>query len=218
VSPGEEAKKFRWHRRAERNPRLAKQAKTYHGVTCKVCGFNFEEAYGPHGQGYIEAHHLVSFSTLSARPDTVILDPKPTSQLSAPIATGCFIGSPRRVSMPSARCLEQLQHLRRHSRCTRPGFEHECRPLIPVGARVVWTYDGYEWIDTAACRAVALRGRSVPRRSKPANAAITAVACQASSTLDMFRRQRRHAGCLCRSRSFGLGMLEPGTGSRASSM
>jgi 5-methylcytosine-specific restriction protein A len=76
VSPGEEAKKFRWHRRAERNPRLAKQAKTYHGVTCKVCGFNFEEAYGPHGQGYIEAHHLVSFSTLSARPDTVILDPK----------------------------------------------------------------------------------------------------------------------------------------------
>jgi 5-methylcytosine-specific restriction protein A len=55
---------------------LARQAKKYHGVTCTVCGFNFEEAYGPHGEGYIEAHHLVPFATLSARPDTVILDPK----------------------------------------------------------------------------------------------------------------------------------------------
>jgi 5-methylcytosine-specific restriction protein A len=38
VSPGYEAKKFRWHRRAERNPRLARQAKKYHGVTCNPVG------------------------------------------------------------------------------------------------------------------------------------------------------------------------------------
>jgi len=42
----------------ERNPRLVAKAKKLHGVNCSVCGFNFEVAYGEHGIGYIEAHHL----------------------------------------------------------------------------------------------------------------------------------------------------------------
>lgn len=75
VEPGTEAKKFRWHRRAERNPKLARQAKEFHGLTCKVCGFNFETTYGKHGAGYIEAHHLVPFATLAKRPEAVVLDP-----------------------------------------------------------------------------------------------------------------------------------------------
>jgi len=75
VSPGVEAKKFRWHRRAERNPRLARDAKSYHGSTCQACGFNFGERYGPDGEGYIEAHHVVPFSELASRPGEVILDP-----------------------------------------------------------------------------------------------------------------------------------------------
>jgi 5-methylcytosine-specific restriction protein A len=71
---GMEAMKERWHRRSERNPKLAKAAKEYHGTTCMVCGFNFQETYGEIGAGYIEAHHLTPFSELKGRPTQ--LDPK----------------------------------------------------------------------------------------------------------------------------------------------
>jgi 5-methylcytosine-specific restriction enzyme A len=71
---GMEAMKERWHKRSERNPKLAKSAKEYHGTTCMTCGFNFEETYGEIGVGYIEAHHLTPFSELKGRPTQ--LDPK----------------------------------------------------------------------------------------------------------------------------------------------
>jgi 5-methylcytosine-specific restriction protein A len=76
VEPGEEAQRYRWHRRAERNPRLAQDAKRYHGTTCTVCGFDFGKRYGPHGQGYIEAHHLIPLAELTRQPGKIILDPK----------------------------------------------------------------------------------------------------------------------------------------------
>lgn len=56
ILPGDEGRRFRWHRRVERNPRLARAAKRYHGTTCKVCGFNFADRYGEIGEGFIEAH------------------------------------------------------------------------------------------------------------------------------------------------------------------
>ena len=68
VAAGIEAQKERWHKRSERNPRLARDAKRYHGSTCMVCGFNFEARYGELGAGYIEAHHLTPFSELQGRP------------------------------------------------------------------------------------------------------------------------------------------------------
>lgn len=71
---GMEAMKERWHRRSERNPKLPKAAKEFHGTTCVVCGFNFQETYGEIGVGYIEAHHLTPFSDLKGRP--TMLDPK----------------------------------------------------------------------------------------------------------------------------------------------
>ena len=76
VSNGQEAKKYRWHRRAERNQKLSADAKKFHGSTCKVCGFNFEERYGERGKGYIEAHHIVPFAELLKEPEPVTLDPK----------------------------------------------------------------------------------------------------------------------------------------------
>jgi 5-methylcytosine-specific restriction protein A len=76
VEPGIEAKKFRWHRRAERNAKLATAAKAYHGTTCQVCSFNFEQVYGERGAGYIEAHHIVPFAQLAAELEPVKLDPK----------------------------------------------------------------------------------------------------------------------------------------------
>ena len=76
ITPGQEARPVRWHRRTERNPRLAQQAKQFHGLTCRVCGFNFEATYGEHGAGYIEAHHLVPLAELTQRPGPVTLDPR----------------------------------------------------------------------------------------------------------------------------------------------
>ena len=41
-----------------RNPALVAAAKKKHGFICQICKFDFERAYGPLGEGYIEAHHL----------------------------------------------------------------------------------------------------------------------------------------------------------------
>jgi 5-methylcytosine-specific restriction protein A len=68
LSAGVEAQRERWHRRVERNPRLAREAKRLHGTTCTVCGFNFQQRYGDLGEGFIEAHHLVPLSSLQGRP------------------------------------------------------------------------------------------------------------------------------------------------------
>jgi 5-methylcytosine-specific restriction protein A len=67
-------RRMRWHKRAERNSRLATEAKKVLGFDCQACGFNFEEFYGPRGRGYIEAHHIVPYSELADQPDPVLLD------------------------------------------------------------------------------------------------------------------------------------------------
>jgi 5-methylcytosine-specific restriction enzyme A len=74
VPRGVEALRYSWHRRAERNAKLARDAKRFHGHTCTVCGFNFANRYGEVGQGYIEAHHLTPLASLGGRPTE--LDPK----------------------------------------------------------------------------------------------------------------------------------------------
>ena len=57
----------RMHRTRERDPRVARakkeQALKRHGrLVCEVCNFNFADAYGVIGEGFIEAHHLVAVS------------------------------------------------------------------------------------------------------------------------------------------------------------
>ncbi len=44
--------------RIERMPSLRWSALQIHGYNCMVCGFNFEEAYGKWGKGFIEVHHV----------------------------------------------------------------------------------------------------------------------------------------------------------------
>ena len=68
---GVEGDRFRWHKRVERNSRLANAAKEVHGTTCQACGFSFADAYGELGAGYIEAHHLVPVAELAERPREV---------------------------------------------------------------------------------------------------------------------------------------------------
>lgn len=59
---GTKTKRFVNH--YERDKSLRAAAVEYHGVICKVCRFNFEEAYGERGKDYIEVHHLRPVSSL----------------------------------------------------------------------------------------------------------------------------------------------------------
>ena len=70
----EDLRRFRQHKRLERNRKLAKAAKELHGYNCQACTFNFALKYGVIGKDFIEAHHL---SSLSKYKGTVIeLDPR----------------------------------------------------------------------------------------------------------------------------------------------
>jgi 5-methylcytosine-specific restriction enzyme A len=59
-----ELRRYKMHRRIERNPRAAKEAKKHHGVRCQACHLRFDERYGELGRGFIEAHHLRPISSL----------------------------------------------------------------------------------------------------------------------------------------------------------
>lgn len=52
--------------RYERDPRLRLQAIAIHGLTCCVCGFDFESAYGEYAKGYIHVHHTQPISEYEA--------------------------------------------------------------------------------------------------------------------------------------------------------
>jgi 5-methylcytosine-specific restriction protein A len=74
-APIEEKRRYVSHRKIERNPKAAKEAKRVHGTTCQGCDFDFAAIYGTFGAGYIEAHHLVPLSSITEG-ETVTLDPK----------------------------------------------------------------------------------------------------------------------------------------------
>lgn len=59
-----EVRRYRMHRRIERNPRASADAKRLHGTSCQACGLDFKTVYGEIGEGFIEAHHLKALSTL----------------------------------------------------------------------------------------------------------------------------------------------------------
>lgn len=51
--------------RYERNPLNRAKAIEVHGLSCKVCEFNFEEVYGDWGKEFIEVHHIKPLFTKS---------------------------------------------------------------------------------------------------------------------------------------------------------
>lgn len=55
---------YRWSRRYERSTANRALAIELHGRTCRVCGTNFDELYGPIASGYVEIHHLVPVSSM----------------------------------------------------------------------------------------------------------------------------------------------------------
>jgi hypothetical protein len=80
-----------------RNPALVAAAKKKHGFLCQICKFDFGRAYGPLGEGYIEAHHL---SPLSERDPSTWTDklrrPNAFRQSHAQPNKACFDATPRR--------------------------------------------------------------------------------------------------------------------------
>ena len=48
----------------ERNPFARKRCIEHHGLSCVVCGFNFEKNYGEIGKEFIHVHHLLPVATV----------------------------------------------------------------------------------------------------------------------------------------------------------
>lgn len=72
---GKEAKRYRWHLRAEgRNRTVVRKAKALRDYTCQVCQRAFVDEYGEAGKRCIDAHHLTPFSAMDERPRD--LDPE----------------------------------------------------------------------------------------------------------------------------------------------
>lgn len=74
---GQPVQRTRWER--QRNKVLIEQAKrkflALHGrLYCEVCGFDFADAYGELGEGYIEAHHVRPISGLGDQGQQTSLD------------------------------------------------------------------------------------------------------------------------------------------------
>ncbi|GAA4362812.1 HNH endonuclease [Kangiella marina] len=48
----------------ERNSKARSECINRYGVSCTVCGFNFENTYGRRGKGFIHVHHLIPVSDI----------------------------------------------------------------------------------------------------------------------------------------------------------
>lgn len=59
--------------RRVRNGENRRKAIEGHGLKCMVCGFNFEEAYGELGKGFIEIHHITPLSKVN---EGVLINPE----------------------------------------------------------------------------------------------------------------------------------------------
>lgn len=75
---------YYYGKRYERDPINRQLAIEIHGLSCKVCGFNFEEVYGERGAGYIEIHHIKPLSTFSGEE----VDVNPETDL-IPLCSNC---------------------------------------------------------------------------------------------------------------------------------
>ncbi len=62
--PFMEYKKSRLHQKFDRSGKISLNVKKVKGYRCEACGFDFREKYGKLGDNFIEAHHLIPFSSL----------------------------------------------------------------------------------------------------------------------------------------------------------
>lgn len=71
----QERRRYRLHRKLDRNPKASKAAKKIHGHTCQGCGLDFAKMYGEAGRDFIEAHHLKPLAEIPEN-QTVTMDPQ----------------------------------------------------------------------------------------------------------------------------------------------
>ena len=75
----EGGRKQRKHLAIERSKTLVQQAKSARmaetgRLACDICGFDFEQAYGEFGKGFIEAHHVIPLSRLDGNLRSTVAD------------------------------------------------------------------------------------------------------------------------------------------------
>ena len=68
----------------ERDAFNRKRAIDIHGLSCKVCGFNFFDFYGELGEGFIEVHHIQTLNSLKGKEHII----NPTTDL-IPLCSNC---------------------------------------------------------------------------------------------------------------------------------
>ncbi|WP_437790212.1 HNH endonuclease [Macrococcoides caseolyticum] len=91
----------------ERNQKLRKKAIEIHGVTCKCCGFNYEEVYGEIGKEFIEIHHIKPMYSIK---EEIIVDP--TTDL-VPLCSNCHKMVHRKKEQPLT--IEELKQTIKHN-------------------------------------------------------------------------------------------------------
>jgi 5-methylcytosine-specific restriction protein A len=90
--------------RYERDPYARRVCLAHHGTSCAVCGFSFEESYGPVGRGFLSVHHLVPASRID---EDYQLDP--VADL-VPLCPNCHSMAHRRL--PEAYSPAELRAMR----------------------------------------------------------------------------------------------------------
>lgn len=82
---------LRLHRTYERSPKNRARAIAIHGTVCSVCGFDFDQVYGPElARSYIEIHHVRSLAAYEG-----VVDPETDL---VPLCSNCHSMAHRRYS------------------------------------------------------------------------------------------------------------------------
>lgn len=106
--------KMRLHIIKERNIDLVRSAKAHWldrsngNLKCTVCDFSFSDTYGELGEGFIEAHHTMPISTLSAVTIMKIAD-------LSPVCSNCHRMLHRRQTLTTIEKLKQVVATRKAS-------------------------------------------------------------------------------------------------------
>lgn len=87
----------------ERNSDARKKCLEYYGLSCYVCGFNFEKAYGDLGVGFIHVHHLKPLSEINEKYE---LDPVKDLR---PVCPNCHAMIHREVGV--SRSIEEVRKI-----------------------------------------------------------------------------------------------------------
>ena len=101
---------YRLHKYRERNPKIIEAKKKYvlkqkNSLTCEVCNFDFEVAFGSLGKGYIECHHIEPISNYEKGKVTKIED-------LALVCSNCHRMLHRKIETLS---LEELRRIRKNT-------------------------------------------------------------------------------------------------------